>query len=365
MGGLSLSMKFWRYSDDISAFTWTLVKDLQGKQKVEGRDFQAYRLTGIAVSNKKMNNESKEGFQAVLDGACTKSSPRNDYLYILATLNFFLAITASVGNILIFAALRKVSSIRPNSKLLFRCLTTTDLLAGVSSQPLFAIVLISVTRRAFQVCYTIMSFNDVIGKSLAAVSLWTLTAISVDRILALKLGLKYKRVVTLRRMQGLLIFFWIFSVSVSCLYRFLNLKQQSIISRVYSGQIYLSLGISAFSYGNIYFCLRHRRQSQLQDDVHEGQQPPNERRSPLKMEKYRKTVSTALWVQLTLVACYLPYAIVAAIEHPSAPTHNISRRVGMTFVLLNSSLNPFLYTWKIRHVRRAVKLILRQWSCKS
>ena len=270
-----------------------------------------------------------------------------------------------MGNILIFAALRKVSSIPPRSKLLFRCLTTTDLLAGVSSQPLFAIVLISVAIRAFQVCYTIMSFNDVIGKSLAAVSLWTLTAISVDRILALKLGLKYKRVVTLRRMQGLLIFFWIFSVSVSCLYRFLNLKQQSIISRVYSGQIYLSLGISAFSYGNIYFCLRHRRQFQLQDDVHEGQQPPNERRSPLKIEKYRKTVSTALWVQLTLVACYLPYAIVAAIEHPSAPTHNISRRVGMTFVLLNSSLNPFLYTWKIRHVRRAVKLILRQWSCKS
>ena len=81
MGGVSLSMKFWRYFDDSSAFTWTLVKDLQGKQKVEGRDFQAYRLTGITVwKKKKMNNESKEGFQAVLDAACTESPPRNDYL---------------------------------------------------------------------------------------------------------------------------------------------------------------------------------------------------------------------------------------------------------------------------------------------
>lgn len=264
---------------------------------------------------------------------------------------------------MIFAALREVSSIRPHSKLLFRCLTTTDLLAGVSSQPLFAIVLISVARRAFQVCYTIMSFNDVIGKTLGAVSLWT--AISVDRFLALKLGLKYKRVVTLRRTQGLLIFFSTFSVSVSCLYRFLNLKKHSIISRVYSAHIYLSLGISAFSYGNIYFYRRHHRQSRLQDDVHQGQQPLNERRSPLKIQKYRKTVSTALWVQLTLVACYLPYAIVAALEHPYAPIHNISRRIGMTFVLLNSSLNPLLYTWKIREVRRAVKQLIRQWSCKS
>lgn len=59
MGGVSLSMKFWRYFDDSSAFTWTLVKDLQGKQKVEGRDFQAYRLTGIAVSKK--NEQRKQG----------------------------------------------------------------------------------------------------------------------------------------------------------------------------------------------------------------------------------------------------------------------------------------------------------------
>lgn len=162
-----------------------------------------------------MSNESKEGFQAVLDGACTKSPHRNDYLYILATLNFFLAITASVGNILIFAALRKVSSIRPHSKFLFRCLTTTDLLAGVSSQPLFAIVLISVAKRAFQVCYTIMSFNDVIGKSLGAVSLWTLTAISVNRFLALTLGLKYKRVVTLRRTQGHKDYWFSFGLLVS------------------------------------------------------------------------------------------------------------------------------------------------------
>ena len=224
MGGLSLRLKFWRYSDDISAFTWTLVKDLQGK-KGWRTWFSGISVDGNSRFEKKnMNNESKEGFQAVLDGACTKFPPRNDYLYVLATLNLFLAITASLGNIVIFAALPKVSSIRPHSKLLFRCLTTTDLLAGVSSQPLFAIVLISVARRAFQLCYTIMSFNDVIGKSLAAVSLWTLTAISVDRFLALKLGLKCKRVVTLRRTQGLLIFFWTFSVSISCLYRFLNLK---------------------------------------------------------------------------------------------------------------------------------------------
>ena len=166
-------------------------------------------MTGIAVSKKKHEQRKQGRIPSCSRWGLYEVSPQKCLSVYTSNLKFFPRYhrISTVGNFLIFAALRKVSSIRPHSKLLFRCLTTTDLLADVSSQPLFAVVLISVARRAFQVCYTIMSFNDVIGKSLAAVSLWTLTAISVDRLLALKLGLKCKRVVTLRRTQGLLIFF--------------------------------------------------------------------------------------------------------------------------------------------------------------
>ena len=31
--------------------------------------------------------------------------------------------------------------------------------------------------------------------------------------------------------------------------------------------------------------------------------------TPVDMARYRKEVSSALWIQLTLVVCYLPYAV--------------------------------------------------------
>ena len=40
---------------------------------------------------------------------------------------------------------------------------------------------------------------------------------------------------------------------------------------------------------------------------------PNGTAIPLNIARYQKTVSAAVWVQVTLVACYLPYGIVAAI----------------------------------------------------
>ena len=60
---------------------------------------------------------------------------------ILAGINIFLAITASLGNTLILIALHKVTSIYPPTKLLFRCLAVTDLLGGLISQPLYVTIL--------------------------------------------------------------------------------------------------------------------------------------------------------------------------------------------------------------------------------
>ena len=118
-----------------------------------------------------MANLTKEGYlETVQVVACTASLHGNHYLYSLASLNVILFITATMGNILILAALHKESSLHPHSKLFFRCLAATDLPVGFCSQPLFVIQLISIALQQLQVCYTIVSLNDVIAKSLCAVS---------------------------------------------------------------------------------------------------------------------------------------------------------------------------------------------------
>ena len=77
----------------------------------------------------------------------------------------------------------------------------------------------------------------------------------------------------------------------------------------------------------------------------------------LNIVQYKKIVSSIFWLQLTLVACYGPFIIVSLLRHTvlSGTTIQGLWLFTATLVYSNSSLNPFLYCWKIREVRMAVK----------
>ena len=300
------------------------------------------------------NERIYEFIQAVV---CASSLHGDNFIQTLAAINALLAVTASLGNALILVVLRKESSLHPPSKLLFQCLAVTDLCVGVLAQPLFVIQLISSTKEQQKLCHTVVSINEIAGASFSGVSLLTLAAISLERLLALRLGLRYRHKVTFRRTRIVVAFIWIFNISTNSLRRFWGYV---LMSWVISVVIYSSLAISALSYLKIYLSLRRHRNS-MQDIVQ--QRHPNGRRmNTLNIARYRKTVSTALYVQLALLACYLPYGVVVATALASGylPSFNIAVRLTITLVLLNSSLNPILYCWKIRSVRKAVKEILKQ-----
>ena len=82
----------------------------------------------------------------------------------------------------------------------------------------------------------------------------------------------------------------------------------------------------------------------------------------MNMARYKKSVSSVLWVQLALVACYAPWGI-AVVLYVNGIGNYVVWIVTETLVYLNSSLNPILYCWKIRAVRQAVKDTIRQLNC--
>ena len=148
------------------------------------------------------------------DGNVTSKSSAgvNEFL---SALNILLSFTASLGNVLILIALHKVSSIHPPTKLFFRCLAVTDLCVGLLVQPLFATVQLSrITGMSKSNFFYIDEVSRVTNWILCTVSVLTLTAISVDRLLALLLGLRYKHVVTLRRVRVAIFCFWFIGASV-------------------------------------------------------------------------------------------------------------------------------------------------------
>ena len=144
-------------------------------------------------------------------------------LVFLSVINTFLPITAFLGNTLILVALRKDTSIHSSSKLLYRNLAITDLCVGIIVEPLRVAHWISVVNRRWDICYYAYFTGSFLGVTLCPVSLITLTTISVDRLLALLLGLRYRQVVTLKRTRLIAIGGWIVSV-VGSSTSFLNLR---------------------------------------------------------------------------------------------------------------------------------------------
>jgi len=139
-------------------------------------------------------------------------------LICLSVVNIFLSITAFLGNTLILVALHKESTLHPPSKLLFRCLAAADLCVGIFSEPLLVTYLMSLVNKRLNICPYALAASGLTGRMLCLVSLFTLTAISVDRLLALLLGLRYRQVVTLKRTYITVIVFWIVCIVVSTMY---------------------------------------------------------------------------------------------------------------------------------------------------
>ena len=270
-----------------------------------------------------------------------------------AAVHIFLSITAFLGNSLTLVALHKISSLRPPSKLLYRCLATTDLLVGLVAQPLYVTYLMSVVHEHWSLCHYAIEAAYITSVALCGVSLLTMAVISVDRLLALLLGLRYKEIVTLKRIYITIASFWVLCLVASLC----TIFDQRITDLNVSIVLPLSLLISLASYTKIFRTLRHH-QAQVQ------QQPsqPN----ALNMARYRKAVHSALWVQSALVVCYTPFLILfIVVSYSKTYSSHLGVAWEMTSVLVyfNSTLNPFLYCWKIIEVRRAMKQTIRQALC--
>ena len=278
----------------------------------------------------------------------------------LSSLNIFLSIGAFLGNTLILVALHKETSLHPPSKLLYRNLAITDLCVGIIVEPLAVTYLTSVVNRRWDICYYAHLAENLSGRTLCSVSLLTLTAISVDRLFALLLGLRYRQVVTYRRTCITVTGFWILSIVSAC-----TIFWNPLITSWYQyiGTA-LCLVTTIFAYTKIFLTLRHNQihVDHVQSHVFPGQ--PSQA-IPLNIARYRKAVNSALWIQVTLVVCYLPFGIVVALtpQRGMPLSSYLARNFAVTIVYLNSSLNPLLYCWRIREVRQAVKETLRQLFC--
>ena len=195
----------------------------------------------------------------------------------------------------------------------------------------------------------LLTFFGVIS---VGVSLQTLSVISVDPVLAIRLKTRYKEVATVGRTRIILVLCWLYStfhaVMIFASPAFFNLFQ--ILG------IIICMGVSTVSYIIVF-----RNLLRLQTQNY-GPGDETARKASFNIKRYKKTVSTALWVYASLLACHLPFmlAVAARISLGVSAVWIGVQWFTVSLLYMNSALNPILYCWKIQEVRESVKGIIEQ-----
>ena len=273
-------------------------------------------------------------------------------------VNIVLALTSIIGNTLVLHAVWKTPTLRSPSMFLLCGLALSDLAVGAVAQPLFITNdLITLYRQSGGPIHMPLFLNiyNMLGFSLCGISLCTVAAISVDRLLAIQKSLQYPSIVTIPRVTRLLVAIWTACVILAST----QIWHQKSLLILMGTVICVCLCISTISHVKIYQTVRHHRhaiQIQLQAV---GSNTGNAN----NMSGLKKSAFNAFIVFLVLIICYCPYLVVYVISSFYSINDFLARSLASTVVFTNSSLNPFLYCWRLREIRKVVLPTLRKLVC--
>ena len=279
---------------------------------------------------------------------------------ITAVLNSLFSVTAVCGNAFIIFVIwsredREVLHVPSN--ILLCCLAISDLVVGLISQPAFVIYKVAEIKGYFKVYCTARMLQSCSGWLSSAVSGLTMCAISVDRYLALKLHLRYTAVVTVTRVLVTVIGLWLFcATSISLRFVMVNVELWNAIPIA----LFVScLFVTVVTCAKVFQIVRlHRRQIHdwLELTAHfHG-------RSAVEVARHEKSALTILYLLGTFLLCFVPFLVTIIIETVQGYTFpvKIAYDYAGTVVFLSSSLNPPLYYWRIREIRRAAKRTIQK-----
>lgn len=267
-----------------------------------------------------------------------------------------LSVTAVAFNAVAILALRRTLALPKNFKLLLLSMAVSDVGVGLLVQPLYVATIVLRKNHLIIKSY-FMATNF-----LCAASLIGVTALAADRFLAIHLHLRYHEFVTYKRVVFVVILIWISSAVIGLLPLSNSLVGVAFVPIF----IIVGLVVIGIFYLKIYLAVKYHTEQIAAMQASNGGEINEEMQ--LNAAKQKKAAVTIFCVYVVLMICYLPNLIIICIA--LADKSLITSKYMTTFtdflVFLNSSLNPLLYCWKMKHVRHAAKnMLVNIFSCLS
>ena len=267
---------------------------------------------------------------------------QKDFMLTLCVLHFVFSPVAALGNLPVIRALWKASSIPANVRKLFLSLAFSDLAVGMFLQPMTAAIhlwLKMASTRRIDMCPICFNIYTYCNFFLTLISFLNIIAISVDRLLAILLHLRYQELVTSKRVIIALVSLWLISGAAASVYNLLP-KDNDILPVICA---LAGLLLTTAVYIRIYKVVwQHQNQIQSQLQMQNVQ--------AVELLRQKKSAYTSLFVYLVFLACYLPFTTsqILYVSNSLRISFWMSRSASIFLVHLNSSFNPLVYCWRYR-----------------
>lgn len=268
-------------------------------------------------------------------------------------LNGFLCYTTIMTNTVTIYALKKTSSPEKPLKTLLLSLTISDFGVGLLGQPLYIVNLVEQLRCNVPNSTTAI-VSAIVHNLLYLTSFGSIMAISINRYIAIEMPLRYQDLVTHKRVVITVSTIWLFSA-------LFILCTVFVLPRNIAFVIFVIIELVCFIATTLFSCKLYLIMSRHKMEIRAQRQQVAQNDTMVNIERLRKSTQSMFWIYIVFWACYLPYIIIMIIETCLRQSIIIEAlfMFSETIVLLNSSLNPIIYSWKMRHIRQAVMDIPR------
>ena len=286
------------------------------------------------------------GFEFLSKSRTNITSGVYSVLAITTALNIFTCPFAILLNTLVIVAVKTKRNLRTKSNTSLACLATTDFAVGLIAQPLaitfFILFLIGSSPQTMT--RIVVCVSSAVGETCIAASLLHLLLMSGERYLAIKHPFAYENgLVTEARIIIASGMAWMCAAIVYGI-------KTSILREI--GVFFISAVISTVVYCHVVIYKEVRRNTQ-QIIANQVSLAVKE-----KLLKNKRAFNTTVVIVLTLFLCYIPTCVwlIVLISFNGENSSDVGHIAyfPITFlVLLNSSINPLIYTARIRHFRVA------------
>ena len=272
-------------------------------------------------------------------------------------LNLTFSIVALVGNLLVISALWKASSVPSTLRKLFINLAFSDLVVGLIPQLTFGIInatmlkMVASENHNFDVfCPIIFTFYHFSAFLLASASFFTIITLALDRFLSIYLHLRYHELVTSNRVTAVLAVLWL--TSGLCATVFITILRYAFVTvAVEVFGLLVSTAIFIYLSRVVKY---HQNMIPKQCELEKGG----------AMEKLRekKSFVNASVVYVVFLVCYVPNlcCAIALMNDEFRLSYRVANHVSLFLVFLNSSLNPLVYCWRYKEIRKHLKRTLKK-----